>query len=183
VGSVVSWGEEADMATINLDALRVASPCSVPWESMQGDDRVRFCGQCRLNVYDLSALSSDEARALLEKSEGRTCVRFFRRRDGTVLTRDCPVGARTVRRRRVGIAAGIAAAAGFAGGVLQGLRGRALPVAEQGQVCVEEPEPEVVEVPEVGPGPADGEVIQGAVCPEILEEVQGRVAAPAPQGE
>ena len=27
---------------------------------MTGDDRVRFCGQCRLHVYDISALTRDE---------------------------------------------------------------------------------------------------------------------------
>ena len=33
------------------------------------------------------------------------CVRLFKREDGTVLTRDCPVGAKTRRRRRAAVAA------------------------------------------------------------------------------
>jgi hypothetical protein len=78
---------------------------------MSGDDRVRFCGECRLNVYNLSAMSRPEAEALLRAKEGRLCVRFYVRRDGTVLTRDCPRGLAAVRRGTVRLAARLAAAA------------------------------------------------------------------------
>jgi hypothetical protein len=82
-----------------LDQIDVASPCSVPWEEMEGDDTVRFCGHCRLHVYNLSGMTRDEAEALVRRTEGTLCVRFYRRGDGTVLTRDCPVGWRAVRLR------------------------------------------------------------------------------------
>jgi hypothetical protein len=39
-----------------LDRIRIASPCKVSWDEMAGDDRVRFCGHCAKDVYDLSAL-------------------------------------------------------------------------------------------------------------------------------
>jgi hypothetical protein len=58
---------------------------------MHGDDRVRFCGDCKLNVYNLSWMTRLEATELIEQNEGRHCVRFFRRKDGTFVTRDCPV--------------------------------------------------------------------------------------------
>jgi len=87
--------------TVSLDLVQVASPCHVPWNEMTGDERVRFCGQCKLKVYDLSEMSRSEAEALIQAREGRTCVRFYRRPDGTVLTRDCPVGLRAVRQRFV----------------------------------------------------------------------------------
>ena len=74
--------------------LRIASPCKAPWENMDGDDRVRFCRECDRNVYDLSAMSEREARRLIAEREGRLCVRFYQRRDGRVLTSDCPVGAK-----------------------------------------------------------------------------------------
>jgi hypothetical protein len=95
-----------------LDQISVASPCQVPWESMQGDDRVRFCGQCQLHVYNLVEMTREEATELVERREGRTCVRFFRRSDGTVLTRDCPMGLRMVRRQ---VARGLAATAALLG--------------------------------------------------------------------
>src|SRR5262245_26944298 len=86
--------------------LRVASPCPADWSAMQGDDRVRFCGQCQKNVYNLSAMTHAEAEDLIREKEGKLCVRFYQRTDGTVLTADCPVGRRRRRRRHILIAAG-----------------------------------------------------------------------------
>jgi hypothetical protein len=73
-----------------LDDISIANPCEASWEQMRGDDRVRYCGACRLNVYNLSSMSWDEADALIRQKEGLLCVRLYRRADGTVLTRDCP---------------------------------------------------------------------------------------------
>jgi hypothetical protein len=61
---------------------------------MAGDERVRFCGLCRKNVYNLSALSREAAERLIEERQGKLCALLYRRADGTVLTSDCPVGAR-----------------------------------------------------------------------------------------
>lgn len=91
-----------------LEDIRVATPCPESWEAMRGDDRVRHCDRCDLDVFNLSGMTRDEAQALLDGRMGaRTCVRLFKRHDGTVITRDCPVGLARVRRR-------IAAAAAFA---------------------------------------------------------------------
>jgi hypothetical protein len=84
-----------------LDNVAIAAPCQASWDEMVGDDRVRFCGQCEKNVYNLSALPRDEAEALLAAREGNVCVRLYRRADGTVLTTDCPVGVKRRRRRRL----------------------------------------------------------------------------------
>lgn len=78
-----------------LDRIAIASPCSADWNRMQGDDRRRFCADCKLHVHDISRMSTEEAMALLRGAgTQRVCVRFYRRADGTVLTRDCPVGLR-----------------------------------------------------------------------------------------
>jgi len=83
-----------------LDSISIASPCSADWDQMKGDDRRRFCASCKLHVHNLSGMTADAATALLQQaSQGRVCVRFFRRADGTVLTRDCPVGLRQKMRR------------------------------------------------------------------------------------
>lgn len=66
---------------------------------MEGDDRSRFCGLCQLNVYNVEGLSREEALDLIGTSEGRLCLRLARRSDGTILTKDCPVGRAGVRRR------------------------------------------------------------------------------------
>ncbi len=82
-----------------LGKLRVATPCHVGWERMAGDERVRFCDQCNLHVYNLSAMTKEQVASLIASTEGRICARLYRRADGTVLTRDCPVGLRAFRKR------------------------------------------------------------------------------------
>lgn len=84
---------------VNLDAVRIATPCPISWEQMTGDSRVRFCDLCQLNVYNISELSRVETEHLIASTEGRLCARLFRRADGTVLTKDCPVGLRALRMR------------------------------------------------------------------------------------
>lgn len=91
-----------------LEDIQIATPCKADWDAMTGDDRVRFCGECSLNVYNLSAMTRDEAEALIARKEGRLCVRLFKRHDGTVITHDCPRGLERVRRRMRIIASAVA---------------------------------------------------------------------------
>ncbi len=72
-----------------LEQIQIASPCKVAWSSMTGSERMRYCGKCKLHVYNLSEMSRVEAEQFLADSSGRTCVRFFKRFDGTVMTNDC----------------------------------------------------------------------------------------------
>jgi hypothetical protein len=99
-----------------LDGMQVASPCPASWDDMVGGDQVRFCGSCEKNVYDLSAMSRDDAEGLLRQMSEEACVRFYRRADGTVMTADCPVGVSRKRRRRAvfGVFGGAAMLAGAA---------------------------------------------------------------------
>lgn len=89
-----------------VQQLYIAAPCNVPWDSMEGDERTRFCGQCKLNVYNIAEMSTKDAAALVRKNEGRVCLKLYRRADGTVITDNCPVGLRKVRdrMRRVAVA-------------------------------------------------------------------------------
>lgn len=67
---------------------------------MSGDERVRFCGECKLNVYNLSEMSKSEAEKLLRDHEGeRLCIKLHLRADGTIITQDCPVGIRLLKIR------------------------------------------------------------------------------------
>ena len=61
---------------------------------MKGDDRVRHCPECQLNVYNFSAMTKSEVDDLVRNRQGRLCARIYQRRDGKVLTQDCPVGFR-----------------------------------------------------------------------------------------
>jgi hypothetical protein len=92
-----------------LDKVRIASPCSQPWDAMAGDERVRFCRRCRKNVYNLSSLTREQAEALVFEREGAMCIRYYRRRDGTILTADCPSGRKRSRLMRglIAVAVGV----------------------------------------------------------------------------
>lgn len=82
------------MEKIDVNKLRIASPCPMNWENMSGDEKVRFCRSCKLNVYNISEMTNAEVTSLIAKTEGRICGRIYRRSDGTILTKDCPVGLR-----------------------------------------------------------------------------------------
>src|SRR5215471_2696322 len=133
-----------------LDHVRVASPCKSDWDQMIGTAQVRFCGQCSLNVYNLSAMTRDQAESLIAANEGRLCVRFYRRNDGSIITQDCPVGLRAVR-RRLSLVARAAVAALFTFLASLGLHfmlpgifpgPRHTPI--QGMIARERPWPEVI---------------------------------------
>lgn len=80
-----------------LEKIKIAAPCKTEWRWMYGDERVRFCGQCSQNVYNLSAMTRQQAEDLILKTEGRLCVRFYRRADGTILTKNCSVGVQAIK--------------------------------------------------------------------------------------
>lgn len=85
---------------VSLSNIRIASPCPADWNKMVGDERVRHCAECNLNVYNLSAMTEREARKLLESnSRKRICLRLYRRTDGTIITQDCPWSFRALKRR------------------------------------------------------------------------------------
>ena len=164
----------------SLFELRVASPCTVSWDGMTGDDQMRFCQECRLNVYNLSAMTEEEARALVKKSEGRLCVRFFQRPDGTVLTRDCPLGLQALRRKLAFVAAGFAAMVAGAVGFF-----RPMPVTAVAP-ATGDPAPVAVPAPAnacVTPDPnwaVMGEMVAPELRPqpEPKEVMMGKIAAP-----
>jgi len=104
-----------------LRKVQVASPCGANWEQMLGDDRVRWCSHCNLNVYNFSALTKRELSQLIREKEGlRLCGRLYRRADGTVITKDCDRGTKAVVRRASRLViASLAAALGTAAAMAQ----------------------------------------------------------------
>jgi hypothetical protein len=121
---------------IDVDALTIESPCSVPWSSMAGNDVRRFCGTCRLHVYDLSRMTRAEISDLSAETGGRFCKRIWRRPDGRVITKDCGRFRRALERRwrlaRAAVA-GLFALVGLGGcgGEREAAEPRTLPAAEQ----------------------------------------------------
>jgi hypothetical protein len=128
---------------------------------MAGDEKCRFCAHCRLNVFNLSAMDVEEAANLIAEKGGLLCVRFYRRRDGTILTQDCPVGVAAWKKR---VAVVWASTAGACVGLMGGLLG-------WGRVS---PAPQVTMG---GPMPAPHEA--ALAQPEVERVIMGDVAAPS----
>ena len=59
-----------------LQRLAVTSPCIQDWDSMVGNDRVRFCEHCSLHVHNISEMTRARALRLANRSNGRLCVRY-----------------------------------------------------------------------------------------------------------
>ena len=57
----------------------------------------------------METMSRTEAENLIREKEGNLCVRFYQRADGTIITDNCPVGLKLVRRPFKWLATGFAA--------------------------------------------------------------------------
>lgn len=162
-----------------LDRVSVASPCTVSWDDMTGDDRARHCGLCKLNVYNLSEMTAQDAAAFVQQREGRTCVRFYRRADGTMITRDCPVGLRALRMKVAKAAGRVAAALAFllGGGLLLG----ATRNSTAARVRQMEPFATICRWISPAPPPTAFRVTMGDVC-ILPPPATAKPAQPAPGG-
>jgi hypothetical protein len=111
-------------------------------------------------------MKRDEALALVRSAEGRVCVRFWRRADGTVITSDCPVGlaAKMKRKVRLALAGLVAMALGILGATIALRRASGTPFGSVYRWIAGEPEQEPVVydgkmsiVVPPAPSPAPGE--------------------------
>lgn len=85
--------------------LRLVRGCDVRWENMVGDARVRHCGACDREVYDLTAMSPDEVEAFVEaRQHDLPCVQLHARPDGRYQDGPC-APAQTRRLTRAALAA------------------------------------------------------------------------------
>ncbi|MFL6283210.1 MAG: hypothetical protein ACJ74Q_08735 [Pyrinomonadaceae bacterium] len=170
--------------TSPLEGVRVAAPCPADWERMVGDERMRYCGQCSLHVYNLSGMTKSEAEGLVANAEGRLCVRYYRRADGSILTRNCPVGLRAVKQRVSRIAgAALSAVLGFFAGVGLNL-GFARPTMRQTMGAMVVPTERLHNVNRDPVVNSDPPVVVGSIPDEVYgEPVQGiAVRKPVPRG-
>jgi hypothetical protein len=94
-----------------LRNMKVAAPCPAKWADMEGDDRMRHCSVCDLNVHNTSVMTDEEVLQLITDAASgkRVCATLFQRDDGTLLTRNCPVGLHRLRERARRIKAWVAA--------------------------------------------------------------------------
>ena len=58
--------------------------CAADWEKMRGDDKRRFCEQCRKFVHNVSAMTSAEREALARPENMHECVYYSERSGGDI---------------------------------------------------------------------------------------------------
>lgn len=90
-----------------FDLIDVPEPCPQSWETMQGDDKSRFCGSCEKDIYNLSEMTRSEAKKLILQSKESVCVRLEKDTHGKVKTLKKQLHQIT---RQVPIAAGVLSA-------------------------------------------------------------------------
>ncbi|HYO08777.1 MAG TPA: hypothetical protein VER17_07370 [Tepidisphaeraceae bacterium] len=180
----------ATKSSLRLDVIEIPKPCPADWDDMRGDERVRFCKHCSLNVYNLSAMTRDDAERMVAEAEGKLCVRFYKRLDGTVITQDCGGGWRLAA-RRVGRFAS-AATAVVLSAVLAPLGLARLAGAAPSETCeapTVAPQPPsqpaimgdmVMPPPAVAPAPAPAALLGRMMVPRPAAVGQVKLGKPAP---
>lgn len=79
-----------------MKALRIASPCEVPWSEMSPVEGGRHCATCDRDVLDVSRLTKTELLRVLQASQ-RPCVRQHVAPDGELILAAPPRPPRPVR--------------------------------------------------------------------------------------
>jgi hypothetical protein len=165
-----------------LDNVRIATPCRANWDRMLGDDRVRHCNDCNKNVFNLSAMTRDQAEALIVAKNGDLCARYYQRADGTILLSDCTVGVSQRNKRRLVAAGAFALLAGTSAAAM--MQKHASKDFTMGEVHVDTTmkfakPPVVLPAPSVDPKPMP---LMGAVAfptnPPPVHAVVGKIAIP-----
>ncbi len=70
--------------------IEIRTPCPKRWEELAGAGRKRYCDACQLHVHDGSAMTRSEARALIQGSPERICMRLHYDPSGTPVFQDTP---------------------------------------------------------------------------------------------
>ena len=86
--------------------IEIPKPCDEPWDAMSGCGVKRHCARCDQSVYDLSALSEAEARALLANPPAKLCVSYLLDEQGVIVLRRKPS-----KSLAIGLALSVAASA------------------------------------------------------------------------
>ncbi len=189
----------------SLNVIDIARPCPADWTAMHGNDQVRYCDHCKLNVYNLSEMTRPQAERLLLAKEGHLCIRLYRRMDGTVITSDCE-GAWKLAKKRLSRLVALSCAAVLGGlfgpfgvsdqkAMASGNSNLPLPVKIAQKWIAQLQNPKVDAPIKAAGGAAPAPVAMGdiAVCPTTQPEqgnvaeappiMMGKIAAPPMMGE
>jgi hypothetical protein len=181
--SAATFAENPKRSLPMLDNLRVATPCRANWDRMLGDERVRHCNDCNKNVFNLSAMTRDQAEALIIAKNGDLCARYYQRADGTILLSDCTVGVSQRNKRRLVAAGALALLAGTSAAAMQ--QKHKSNDFKLGEIHVDttmkfaKPVPPPLPPPIIhDPVPTIGAIAVPIAPPPVVHPVMGKIAVP-----
>lgn len=111
-------GQRAIIAMTPFPKLSFA--CPIPWSSLRGDEKARFCEKCGRTITNLSELSTEARAALLAQADGKElCITYYRRLSGEFVTPENPLTPdERSRIKQLGVAALSAGAMALAAGCM-----------------------------------------------------------------
>ena len=145
-----------------LDRINVASPCSTDWDSMTGNDQVRFCLHCSKHVNNISGMTRKQALELVSRSKGQLCLRYLRRPEGGIQTAERRPQLHQIRRRASRLATGAFTAA----------LSLSSSIAAQTRAVTDEPIPgsiEVIDEQASSACPVAPDLMNGSVAGTVLD--------------
>jgi hypothetical protein len=60
-----------------VENIEIKNPCSEHWDEMVGNEQIRFCSHCAKDVNNISEMTRKQAMRLVQKYNGRLCVRYY----------------------------------------------------------------------------------------------------------
>lgn len=70
-----------------LDQISVPVPCPMSWSAMEGDDKVRFCGECNRHVWNFFEMTDEEILRVLRENPARVCAQIVKNAEGVLVTK------------------------------------------------------------------------------------------------
>lgn len=92
--------------SINIEDIVIAAPCDRKWGEMRGNNKVRRCSACRLDVHNTTEMTESEIQNLFAGQNNRICLKIYRTTDGKILTKNCAQAKRIfeLARRKIRLA-------------------------------------------------------------------------------
>ena len=67
---------------------KIEKSCPANWDDMKGDEKRRFCEHCQLHVHNLSAMTLEEQRTVLDVKGRPGCISYVAQPDAVAVAPD-----------------------------------------------------------------------------------------------
>jgi hypothetical protein len=69
---------------MHKDQVTIKTPCNVEWNTLERRRTGRFCHHCNQLVFDLSSMTRDQAKGVLDAATQAVCVRYLHDATGEI---------------------------------------------------------------------------------------------------